>query len=235
MNSSPAELNHRQLALRYVMRLLSEKPQTVLDVGSGRGRVLENLQRAGVPCVGLEFDPALAAELARRGHRALCASATQLPFRSRMFDWVSLRHVPHHLPDVERALAEAARVARSGIILAEPWYDLSLPSQALALRLERWRKRQHRRTGSYHAENLSPGELINLLPKDVSFSFAIETALHPQAIESSDLEPLLQRELVGLGPDDADREEYRELLRRLREEGATYNGTAILISKHVGL
>ncbi len=233
--STPAELNHRQLVLRYVLRLAAERPQTVLDVGSGRGLVLEHLKRAGIPAVGLEADPLLTAELTARGHRVVRASADRLPFRARMFDWVGLRHVPHHVPDVERALAEAARVARTGIIIAEPWYDLSLPSQALGLRIERWRKRQHRRRGDYHAENLSPGELIEKLPADVPFGFVVENSLPPRTIDPADLEPVLQRELVGLDRDDPDRDEYREICRRLRADGATYNGTAILVAKRAGV
>ena len=231
--TSAAEQNRRQLAMHFAVRLLAEGPKTVLDAGAGAGLVLASCRKAGVPCVGLEPERAAARALADQGFLAVRGSAERLPFRERSFDWVVLRHVPHHLLDPRAALGEALRVARTGALVAEPWYDLSIPSQELGLCIERWRKRQHRRAGRIHAENLSPGDLMQLLPSERGFDVRIETALHPRSIPPAELESALNGELTGLAGGDPDRTELDLLRRRLRDEGATFCGTAMLVVKHL--
>src|SRR5580704_3302747 len=100
----------------------------VLDVGCGAGWLVRRLAGAGARPVGV--DPlADALERARAedpdgGARYLEAGAQELPFGDSSFDAVVFFNSLHHIPvaDLDRALAEAARVLRGGgvIYVQEP-------------------------------------------------------------------------------------------------------------------
>ena len=114
-------------------RLLSPVPGSrgpgisVLDIGTGAGDIPRALRSWGerrrlrIRTLGLErLRPA--ARLARSPalHLAL-GCATALPFRTRSLDAVTLSQVLHHFePEAAvRLLAEAARVARRGVVVAD--------------------------------------------------------------------------------------------------------------------
>jgi len=227
--ASAAGHNARDLKLRFVARLVAERPQSVLDVGAGDGLVIERLRRNGVAAFGLESELRAVATLVRAGQRAAVGRAEALPFDDDTFDWVALRHVVHHLAEPARALAEAERVARRGVLVAEPWYDTSIPSQALGLALDEWRKRQHERAGSVHRPNLSAGDVLALLPEGTFGPVRVESTLDLRPIPPAELERELNAEVVGLEHDAADRLLLIELRRRLREEGATFNGSRMMV------
>ena len=128
------DANHRLLASIFSDRLLALHPRSVLDVGCGAGLLLERCRAADVRAVGIE-------------PRFESLHAGALPFANASFDWVTMRHVPHHLEHPRAAFAEAWRVARTGLLIAEPWYDPTVPSQHTALAADRWLKRQDRRRG----------------------------------------------------------------------------------------
>lgn len=111
-------------------RLLATGPLarlTLLDVGTGAGdipraaRAWGAARGIGVQGVGLERLPP-AARLAREGGLPMAIGcATVLPFRTRSIDVVTVSQVLHHF-DAEAAvglLAEAARVARRGVVVAD--------------------------------------------------------------------------------------------------------------------
>lgn len=228
-----AAANRKELLLRFALRLAEERPRSVLDVGAGRGDLGIALRRARVPVTSTETTLPAAQHLARLGFRVLVARAEALPLGHRSVDWVALRHVCHHLPDLDLALAEAVRVARSGLAIAEPWYDRSMPSQVLAERIERWRRRQHRRLGRVHADDVSVGELIERLPERDAFDFRVETVLRPRRVPRSEIETALLREAQGLGREHPDRDELRQLLAELHSGAPTWNGSAVLVARRV--
>jgi len=87
---------------------------SVLDLGCGRGGVMERLHPQAGFVAGL--DPDLAS---LRGHRTptlalACGMAERLPYADARFDLVCCSWVLEHLPDPARALAEVARVLTSG-------------------------------------------------------------------------------------------------------------------------
>ena len=103
-------------------------PQTLLDVGSGRGTFLWPLLDA-FPTLGvtaIDKDPRRARDLGAVTTggvdrlTALCVDATALPFADRSFDVVTLLEVLEHVPDAPRALAEAVRVAERFIVVTVP-------------------------------------------------------------------------------------------------------------------
>ena len=85
----------------------------ILDLGCGRGGVMERLHPQAGLVAGLDPDP-----ISLREHRApalalACGLAGTLPYPDRAFDLVCCSWVLEHLPDPALALAEVARVLRS--------------------------------------------------------------------------------------------------------------------------
>lgn len=103
--------------------------QRVLDLGCGRGRhshaLYWNARALDVVMLDLSFDDLMAAargffELPpppaepARSAVALVGDAGRLPFADASFDAVICSEVLEHLPDVDAALAEIARITRPG-------------------------------------------------------------------------------------------------------------------------
>jgi SAM-dependent methyltransferase len=116
-----------ELVFARLLAAMGAKPGLrILDAGCGSCTHAARLARAGLAVVGLDFSAAAletAREtLARRGLAGsvelrqgdLCA----LPFRDGEFELVTCWGVLMHVPELERALDELARVLRSGGRLA---------------------------------------------------------------------------------------------------------------------
>ncbi len=88
------------------------RPNRVLDAGCGRGDWAAMVAAPEVICI----DQAEAAidEARRRGLHAQRAAIEALPFEAETFDVVMCNAVLYHLTDVDRGLAELARVLRPG-------------------------------------------------------------------------------------------------------------------------
>lgn len=82
----------------------------VLDVGSGRGHVVKALMDLGVDAYGIDLNPR-AAEVAIVP-RVTTMSATALDFDDASFESVVSFHAIEHIPPVEDAMAEIARVVK---------------------------------------------------------------------------------------------------------------------------
>ena len=100
--------------------LLSGFPaaRSILEVGCGTGHFTRWLGEQGLQAVGLDLSCPMLEEAMRLGI-SLClqGSALTLPFTSGAFDLVALITTLEFLPDPIRALAEATRIARQGLIL----------------------------------------------------------------------------------------------------------------------
>ncbi|GGL54862.1 class I SAM-dependent methyltransferase [Planomonospora parontospora] len=89
----------------------------VLDAGCGTGSFLRRLRSRGFTgtLVGLDISAAATSRVAADGAAsAVRGSVTHLPFAAGTFATVTARHMLCHVPDVQAALGEFARVTRPG-------------------------------------------------------------------------------------------------------------------------
>jgi len=119
LNERPQGGHARLLALA-----LADGPGRVLDVGCSSGYLARPLREAGARVVGIELDPAAAAEA-----RAVCEAvvvgdveSVDLPFEPASFDVVLCGDVVEHLRDPGAALARLRPFLRPGgrLVLTTP-------------------------------------------------------------------------------------------------------------------
>lgn len=210
---------------RFVERLLALAPRSVLDVGCGAGALLASLRAKVVELHGVDTDVERIADARAAGLSVDRGDAYALPFAAQSIDLVTFQHVPHHLADWPRALAEALRVARRGVLVLEGWYDRSIPSQRTAAELEAWSKAIDRASGMVHEECPSAGQLVASLP---AAKYQIEHQQHLvlrlRAIEDVTRESEAQ---LAKSPAPA-RETLRQHLAAARKTGVSYEGALIL-------
>ena len=105
-----------------MVEALGERPfDSLLDLGTGTGRLLELFAPLARRAVGIDASGSMLAVARANLDRAGLANAQvrlgdihSLPFPRDSFDVVTVHQVLHYLADPERALAEAARVMRPG-------------------------------------------------------------------------------------------------------------------------
>ena len=216
----------RFLAGRFFALLKRLEPDSVLDVGCGRGRLLRQCVDAGIAVHGVEPSSDTVTELTAGGLECSAAAAESLPFDDGSFDWVTMRHISHHLADERPALAEAFRVCRSGVLVAEPWLDLSIASQRVARRFDAWLEEQNRRVGHIHRVPLSAGDFLAALPDGVEVDSVLEQVLVLQDRPSDWLRSEAEQFLGDI--DAAGKEELESIEAAAAADGLTYNGTSIL-------
>ncbi|HEY1708780.1 MAG TPA: metalloregulator ArsR/SmtB family transcription factor [Rhizomicrobium sp.] len=116
-----------------ILRVVGASPiETLLDAGTGTGRMLELWAPLAKRCVGVDVSPemlAIARDRIARAHLSHCqvrlADAYRLPFPAGTalngFDTVLFHQVLHYLDDPGAAVAEAARVMRAGgrVVIAD--------------------------------------------------------------------------------------------------------------------
>lgn len=98
-----------------------------LEVGCGTGLILERVAAVASEAAGIDLSPGMLEKARERGLTVHEAPATKLPFEDARFDVVYSFKVLAHVPEIETALAEMARVcAPGGTILAEFYNPHSL-------------------------------------------------------------------------------------------------------------
>ena len=94
--------------------VLAVSPRSVLEVGCGSGEFSERLVAAGIDVVALDQSERMVELTRARGVEAHLADVQQLPFSDGAFDVSVANFMLYHVPDLERGLAELARVLRPG-------------------------------------------------------------------------------------------------------------------------
>ena len=97
---------------------------SILDVGCGSGRMLDELRGYG-SASGLDVSPVSVAAARARGHTVCHGEAAALPFVDASFDLVTCLDVLEHTPDDRATLRELGRVCRPGaaLIVTVPAYE----------------------------------------------------------------------------------------------------------------
>lgn len=89
------------------------KPSRVLDVGSGPGELTERFAtELGAEVKAVDISPRMVELTQARGIDAQVADAEALPFGDAEFDCVFAGWVLYHVPNLDRAIAECARVLK---------------------------------------------------------------------------------------------------------------------------
>ncbi len=95
--------------------IVSGAPRRVLEVGCGWGELAARLGRE--PCVevvAVDLSPRMVELAGARGVDARVADVESLPFADGAFDCVTANWMLYHVPDLDRGLAEIARVLAPG-------------------------------------------------------------------------------------------------------------------------
>lgn len=86
----------------------------VLELGCGTGLILKRVAEIATEAVGIDLSESMAREAIQRGLDVRIGNVCDLPFEDGRFDLTYALKVLPHVPDVERAIAEAFRVTRPG-------------------------------------------------------------------------------------------------------------------------
>jgi len=128
--------------------------RTILEIGTGTGHFARWLHATGWQAIGMDVSgPMLSQAVRRGGPRYVRADASALPFATGVFDVALMVTTLEFLPDPRRALREAARVARRGVVLGvlNRWHPLA------------WRRRRSGLPLWQVAHFYTPPELANLV------------------------------------------------------------------------
>ena len=169
---TPENLHFGEMAIERLVRIVGAEPgATFLDAGCGTGFNAVRLARRGFRVHGVDFAPPVLAE-ARANVAAADvqdrvslsqANLLALPFDDRSFRYVLCWGVLMHIPEVERAIAELARVLSPGGRLIVGEGNMRSPDElALRLldRLGRTTSRQRTPAGSERWRDTPAGPLF---------------------------------------------------------------------------
>ena len=225
MTTPVLDAHRESLSRAFGLHVVEIRPESLLDVGFGAGFLLAELARRDIPVQGIERSERRVADARARGLDVREGDASALPFRTAAFDWVLMRHVLHHLDDPEVAVGEAWRVARSGVILAEPCCDPSIPSQVAMSSFDAFTSELLARAGQTHHPHLSAGRLIALVPERpgrvVTRTYGELTDVPEAEVRELALLAASERELA---PQDAG--SLEEFARLAAAGQLSYNGSA---------
>lgn len=102
-----------------VAAAMEARPKRLLDVGCGPGELTQRFVDSGMDVCGVDISPRMVELTKARGVDAQVADAESLPFKDDEFDCVFAGWVLYHVPGVERAITECARVLKpSGRLVA---------------------------------------------------------------------------------------------------------------------
>lgn len=110
-----ATLSGPQVEDATVAAVAEGAPDRVLEVGCGTGDFTERVQRElGVDLVAMDLSPRMVELTRGRGIDARVGDIEAIPFADESFDCVLANRVLYHVPDLDRGVAEIARVLRPG-------------------------------------------------------------------------------------------------------------------------
>jgi len=112
--------------------LVALRPSSVLDIGCGTGKVAAELVRRGLPVLGVELDPQMAAVARGHGVPVEVASFEDWDDGGQRFDLVTAGASWHWI-DPARGVPKVASLLRPGGVLARFWTFHELPPETRAV------------------------------------------------------------------------------------------------------
>lgn len=126
-NDQKTEFRHRE-----AVKLIGKG--TALDIGCGDGLLLKLLKEKGIQAEGVDISPEGVAKCIAAGFMAKVHSVDEpLPYADGSFDTVVLLDILEHVYDPQVVLADAARVARTAVIVSVPNFS-SVPARIQTMR-----------------------------------------------------------------------------------------------------
>jgi ubiquinone/menaquinone biosynthesis C-methylase UbiE len=147
--------------LRRIDRLLPLHPgQRVLEIGCGQGHLTTRLAQRGVDITGIDANPT--APEVSGSQRVMHMRAEHLDFADAEFDAIVSVHAIEHIPPLEQAASEMARVLKPGapalfIYPAEPIKGLYAIPTSMILYGNPFRARD------VHCHKLTPSKVRDLM------------------------------------------------------------------------
>ncbi len=172
---------HDEYRRQFFAKILAIRPQSVLDLGCGDGKLIGQLCDAGINACGVDPNAELIGQLEERKLCGKIAAAENLPFEQGSFDIVVSEFTVHHFTNRPKAFEEALRVAKRGILFMDIWYDRDISSQRLAKRFDDWRKKLDQRAGDIHWPVLNSAdftEIISAIEPSTNIQFNTSLILH---------------------------------------------------------
>lgn len=204
---------------------------TVLEVGSGGGLLAEEFARMGCRVTGV--DPSAGSVEAAGAHAAaadldityVVARGEELPFRDASFDLVLCCDVLEHVDDVERVLAEGARVLRAGGAYLYDTVNRTLLSRLLVIGvIQEWRLTRFMDRGLHDWDMfIRPRELREALHRH-GLEGGGQTGMRPAAAPPALLLTMWRHARGRISQADLSR---RLAMRRSRLKGVSYMGWAV--------
>jgi ubiquinone/menaquinone biosynthesis C-methylase UbiE len=156
-----------KLELEVISPFATDK--AVLEVGAGTGLILEGLGDAPKQKMGIDISSGMLEKARARGFDVVQGSATDLPFDDASFDLTFSFKVLSHIPEIEKALAEMARVLRPGGHLVAEFYNAH-SIRRLAKQLGGpGRISESRTEAEVFTRWDTPEEIMSYLPASVTF------------------------------------------------------------------
>lgn len=145
----------------------------VLDIGSGRGEFIHIIKEFK------SFNKITANDIEQRSEdfikehfkdiniEFVKADASNLPFDDNSFDTVCISNSLHHLPNMEKILAEMKRVLRDGgnFIINEMYCNNQNEAQMSHVLLHHWFAKIDKVFGKYHDETFTKKQIENIVNK----------------------------------------------------------------------
>lgn len=221
---------HQHYRDRFYESLMARAPDSVLDIGCGEGALLKRLAADGVEAEGIEIEPELIDQARSDGLAVRNAPAESLPFEDGSVDWVVSEFTAHHLADIERAVAEAKRVARRGVAMLDIWYDPLLAGHRLANRFDRWCKTIDRHRGMVHEPTFSVAETVELAQRLALAGMEIETMLIPVPFTADQMTRMARQQMAHGDVPPGCEEEWHGISKKVHRVEAIDDGALMLFA-----
>ncbi len=143
--------------------------ETILDVGTGKGAFIHDLERIFPGAAITAIDPSIDSIDVARGYfpkvTFFAMGAEDIRFADETFDVVTMSKALHHLQKIKKGLKEIRRTVKPDgfIIIKEPVSDGLTPAQEVNKMYHHFRSAIDRLTGEYHRNTFTRKAILQML------------------------------------------------------------------------